>query len=72
MPAAQLTPEWLQQSGGFRPLLVPASPSAARELGMALPDGSLTVDRLAARLGLASEVRGGHRRGAGGRAGQGP
>ena len=59
---AQLTPEWLQQQGGFRPVLIPAAPgatgpAAARSLGIALPEGSLTVDRLAARIGLPFEVR---------------
>lgn len=58
LPAAQLTPEWLQQNGAFRPTLIPAAPAAARELGIALPEGSLTVDRLASRLGIATEVRG--------------
>jgi hypothetical protein len=56
---AQLTPEWLQQSGGFRPLLIPGAPNAARDLGLGLPEGSLTVDRLASRIGLAHEVCGG-------------
>ena len=58
LPAAQLTPEWLQQNGAFRPTLIPAAPAAARELGIALPEGSLTVDRLASRLGIATEVGG--------------
>lgn len=56
---AQLTPDWLQQSGGFRPVLVPAAPGAARDMGLALPEGSLTVDRLASKIGLPFEVRGG-------------
>ncbi len=54
---AQLTPDWLQQSGGFRPVLVPAAPGAARDMGLALPEGSLTVDRLASKVGLPFEVR---------------
>ncbi|KAL4437527.1 hypothetical protein ABPG77_003516 [Micractinium sp. CCAP 211/92] len=53
---AQLTPDWLQQSGGFRPVLVPAAPGAARDMGLALPEGSLTVDRLASKVGLPFEV----------------
>jgi hypothetical protein len=57
VPAAQLTPDWLQQNGGFRPLLVPAAPGAARELGLGLPEGSLTVDRLGSKIGLPFEVR---------------
>lgn len=56
LPAAQLTPAWLQQHGAFRPVLVPGAPGAARDLGLALPEGSLTVDRLAARIGLPWEV----------------
>lgn len=56
LPSSQLTPAWLQQHGGFRPVLVPGAPAAARELGIALPEGSLTVDRLAARIGLPWEV----------------
>ncbi|PRW57186.1 lysine-specific demethylase 2A isoform X1 [Chlorella sorokiniana] len=56
LAAAQLTPEWLQQNGAFRPTLIPAGPAAAKELGIALPEGSLTVDRLASRIGIATEV----------------
>lgn len=59
LPPAQLTREWLQQNGAFRPTLIPAAPAAARELGIALPEGSLTVDRLASRIGIATEVCGG-------------
>lgn len=54
---AQLTPEWLQQSGGFRPVLVPAAPGATSDMGLALPEGPLTVDRLASKVGLPFEVR---------------
>ena len=56
LPAEQLTADWLQQHGAFRPLLVPAAPGAARQLGIALPEGSLTVDRLASKIGLPFEV----------------
>lgn len=58
LAAAQLTPEWLQQNGAFKPVLIPAAPAAARELGITLPEGSLTVDRLASRIGIATEVGG--------------
>ena len=58
LAAAQLTPDWLRQNGGFRPVLVPAAPTAAADAGLRLPPGgSLTPERLAARLGPATEVQ---------------
>ena len=46
------------RSSACRPVLVSAEPGAAQALGIALPEGSLTVDRLASKIGLPFEVRG--------------
>lgn len=57
LAAAQLTEEAVQRSALGEPLLVPAAPGAAAELGLGLPAEPLTPDRVATHLGPNYEAR---------------